>query len=110
MLCEKRTESGSARSRNRLTRHSICSAARRKAVGQSNGNGSANGQPRLRDRLCLLIRKYQLDPGLVKRYAADFCGTEYSATPAVTSSRLSFPPWPRKPQEIVRPSLQVEQL
>ncbi|MGC1168862.1 MAG: hypothetical protein WA886_08165, partial [Candidatus Acidiferrales bacterium] len=41
-----------------------------------NGNGSANGQPRLRDRLCLLIRKYELDPNLVKRYAADFCGTE----------------------------------
>ena len=40
------------------------------------GNGSANGQPRLRDKLCLLIRKYELDPNLVKRYAADFCGTE----------------------------------
>jgi hypothetical protein len=47
-----------------------------KAVGSSNGNGSTNGQPRLRDKLCLLIRKYELDPGLVKRYAADFCGTE----------------------------------
>lgn len=35
-----------------------------------------NGQPRLRDRLCLLIRQHQLDPTLVKRYAADFCGTE----------------------------------
>jgi hypothetical protein len=46
-----------------------------KAAGQSNGNGSANGQPRLRDKLCLLIRKYELDPNLVKRYAADFCGT-----------------------------------
>ena len=42
----------------------------------SNGNGSANGQPRLRDKLCLLIRKYDLDPNLVKCYAADFCGTE----------------------------------
>jgi hypothetical protein len=39
-------------------------------------NGSGNGQPRLRDRLCLLIRQHQLDPVLVKRYAADFCGTE----------------------------------
>jgi hypothetical protein len=47
-----------------------------KAIGQSNGNGSANGRPRLRDKLCLLIRKYELDPSLVKRYAADFCGTE----------------------------------
>jgi len=41
----------------------------------SNGNGS-NGQPKLRDRLCVLIRKYDLDAARVKRYAADFCGTE----------------------------------
>jgi len=39
-------------------------------------NGANNGQPRLRDRLCLLIRQYSLDPNLVKAYAADFCGTE----------------------------------
>jgi hypothetical protein len=38
--------------------------------------GSTNGQPRLRDQLCLLIRQYNLDPTLVKAYAADFCGTE----------------------------------
>ena len=38
-------------------------------------NGSGNGQPRLRDRLCLLIRQHQLDPTLVKLYAADYCGT-----------------------------------
>jgi hypothetical protein len=46
-----------------------------KTVGLSNGNGFGNSQSRLRDRLCLLIRKYELDPNLVKRYAADFCGT-----------------------------------
>ena len=38
-------------------------------------NGLSNGQPRLRDQLCLLIRQYNLDPTLVKAYAADFCGT-----------------------------------
>jgi hypothetical protein len=38
-------------------------------------DGSNNGQPRLRDRLCLLIRQYNFDPMLVKAYAADFCGT-----------------------------------
>jgi hypothetical protein len=38
-------------------------------------NGSGNGQPRLRDQLCLLIRQHNLDPTLVKAYAADFCGT-----------------------------------
>jgi hypothetical protein len=38
-------------------------------------NGSSNGQPRLRDRLCVLIRQYNLDPTQVKAYAAAFCGT-----------------------------------
>jgi hypothetical protein len=38
-------------------------------------NGSNNGQPRLRDQLCILIRQHNLDPTLVKAYAADFCGT-----------------------------------
>ncbi len=41
-----------------------------------NGNGSINGQPRLRDQLCLLIREHNLDATLVKAYAADFCGTQ----------------------------------
>ena len=44
--------------------------------GHAGSTGSSNGQPRLRDKLCLLIRKYELDPELVKRYAADFCGTQ----------------------------------
>jgi hypothetical protein len=48
----------------------------KKTINQPNSNGSANGRPRLRDQLCLLIRKYELDSALVKRYAADFCGTE----------------------------------
>jgi hypothetical protein len=39
-------------------------------------NGSNTGQPRLRDHLCLLIRQYNLDPKLVKAYAAEFCGTQ----------------------------------
>src|SRR6266851_9881704 len=38
-------------------------------------NASGNGQPRLRDRLCLLIRQHHLNPTLVKRNAADYCGT-----------------------------------
>jgi hypothetical protein len=44
--------------------------------GSHSSNGSGNAQPRLRDQLCLLIRQYNLDPTLVKAYAADFCGTE----------------------------------
>jgi hypothetical protein len=40
----------------------------------SNGNDDgSNSQPRLRDRLCLLIRQHNLDATQVKRYAADFC-------------------------------------
>jgi len=42
----------------------------------SHPNGSSNGQPRLRDRLCVLVRQHSLDPVQVKAYAADFCGTQ----------------------------------
>ena len=38
-----------------------------------NGN---NGGPKVRDRLCQLIRQHQLDPKLVKAYATDFCGVK----------------------------------
>jgi len=50
------------------------SSDHRKASTTGN-NGHHNGQPRLRDRLCLLIRQHHLDAGLVKAYAADYCGT-----------------------------------
>jgi len=61
------------------------------ALPKSNGNGSSNGQPRLRDRLCLLIREHQLDASLVKRYAADFCGTDQlrSASRALVESYIA---------------------
>jgi len=42
-----------------------------------NGNGSGNGTgPKVRDRLCQIIRQHKLDPELVKAYAVDFCGTK----------------------------------
>jgi hypothetical protein len=44
--------------------------------GSHAGNGSNGNPSRLRDKLCLLIRQYNLDPILVKEYAAHFCGTE----------------------------------
>ena len=47
----------------------------RDTSANGNNNGHRNVQPRLRDRLCLLIRQYRLDAGLVKAYAADYCGT-----------------------------------
>jgi len=49
--------------------------ARKHPPQPSNGNGWATG-PRVRDRLCQLIRQHQLDPDLVKAYAIDFCGTK----------------------------------
>lgn len=39
-------------------------------------NSHHNGQTRLRDQLCVLIRQHNLDPNLVKAYAAHFCGTQ----------------------------------
>ena len=42
-------------------------------VQPSNGN---HGGPKVRDRLCQLIRQHQLDANLVKSYAVDFCGTK----------------------------------
>ena len=42
---------------------------------KANGNGNGSG-PKVRDRLCQLIRQHKLDPELVKAYAVDFCGTK----------------------------------
>jgi hypothetical protein len=39
-----------------------------------NGNGNSSGGPRVRDRLCQLIRRHGLDPEAVKAYALEFCG------------------------------------
>lgn len=41
----------------------------------ANGNGN-HGSPKVRDRLCQIIRQHQLDPNLVKAYATDFCGVK----------------------------------
>ena len=38
-------------------------------------NGNYGG-PKVRDRLCQIIRQHQLDANLVKSYAVDFCGTK----------------------------------
>jgi hypothetical protein len=39
----------------------------------ANGNGNY-GSPKVRDRLCQLIRHHDLDGDLVKAYAVDYCG------------------------------------
>jgi len=46
-----------------------------KKLSPQNANGNYGG-PRVRDRLCQIIRQHQLDPNLVKAYATDFCGTK----------------------------------
>jgi len=40
----------------------------------ANGNGYSG--PKVRDRLCQIIRQHQLDPNLVKAYATDFCSVK----------------------------------
>src|SRR5271169_1094616 len=51
-----------------------CSRESKKLPPQPvNGN---HGGPKVRDRLCQLIRQHQLDPNLVKAYATDFCGVK----------------------------------
>jgi hypothetical protein len=39
-------------------------------------NRNGHGGPRVRDRLCQIIRQHQLDPILVKAYATDFCSVK----------------------------------
>jgi hypothetical protein len=46
--------------------------AKKLPVQPTNGN---YGGPKVRDRLCQIIRQHQLDANLVKAYATDFCGT-----------------------------------
>ena len=40
-----------------------------------NGKNGNYGGPKVRDRLCQLIRQHQLDANLVKSFAVDFCGS-----------------------------------
>ena len=47
-----------------------------KKLPPRSANCNGNGGPRVRDRLCQIIRQHQLEPTLVKAYAADFCGTK----------------------------------
>jgi hypothetical protein len=46
-----------------------------KKVPPEPANGNYGG-PKVRDRLCQIIRQHQLDPTLVKAYATDFCGVK----------------------------------
>jgi hypothetical protein len=50
-----------------------CSPQSKKPAQPANGN---YGGPKVRDRLCQIIRQHQLDPNLVKSYATDYCGVK----------------------------------
>jgi hypothetical protein len=54
---------------------SVPSPAEKLPPQNTNGNGNGAG-PKVRDRLCQIIRQHKLDPELVKAYAVDFCGTK----------------------------------
>jgi hypothetical protein len=58
-----------------LPNHSERAASQPRKLPPQSANGNGNGGPRVRDRLCQLVRQHQLDPDLVKAYAIDFCGT-----------------------------------
>src|ERR1019366_7708546 len=59
-----------------------------------NGNGAG---PKVRDRLCQIIRQHKLDPELVKAYAVDFCGViAMVAPPAQRAVSVSASPGRRR--------------
>ena len=62
------------------------------------GNGHVTG-PKVRDRLCQIIRQHKLDPELVKAYAVDFCGTRTlreASREQVESFVLQLADWAKK--------------
>jgi hypothetical protein len=54
---------------------SVPSSVEKLPPQSTNGNGNGSG-PKVRDRLCQIIRQHKLDAELVKAYALDYCGTE----------------------------------
>ena len=77
--CARPTASASARSRRSgsFAEPAPSSRESKKLPPQPvNGKNGNYGGPKVRDRLCQLIRQHQLDANLVKSYAVDFCGTK----------------------------------
>ena len=58
---------------SRAEQHESSRDSKKIPAQPTNGN---YGGPRVRDRLCQIIRQHQLDPNLVKAYAIDFCGAK----------------------------------
>jgi hypothetical protein len=59
-----------------LEREGTVSPAEPKRLPQPSPNSTGSGSRTVRDHLCQIIRQHELDPNLVKSYAADFCGTQ----------------------------------
>ena len=59
-----------------LDRQSSDSAPESKKLPQPSTNGNGHSSATVRDRLYQIIRQHELDPNLVKLYAADFCGVK----------------------------------
>jgi hypothetical protein len=47
-----------------------------KRLPPKSADGNGHGSPKVRDRLCQIIRQHQLDATSVKSYATDFCGVK----------------------------------
>jgi len=59
-----------------LDRLSSEPAPESKKLPQPSENGNGHSSATVRDRLYQIIRQHELDPNLVKPYAADFCGVQ----------------------------------
>ena len=57
-------------------RHAEPAPAEPKKLPRPSVNGTGQGSSTVRDRLCQIIRQHELDPNLVKPYAAEFCGVK----------------------------------
>ena len=65
-------------------------------------NGNYGG-PKIRDRLCQLIRQHQLDANLVKSYAVDFCGTKTLREASREQVEAFVVTWPIGPRKTAMP-------
>lgn len=59
-----------------LEKHVQVAPAERKKLPQASPKANGNCGRTVRDQLCQIIRQHELDPNLVKSYAADFCGVK----------------------------------
>jgi hypothetical protein len=59
-----------------LDRQSSEPGSESKKLPQPSTNGNGHSGATVRDRLYQIIRQHELDPNLVKPYAADFCGVK----------------------------------